>query len=408
MKNHDVIILGAGLSGLACALTLQRSGVNALLVEPEDLVGGRVRSHSTPSGFIIDKGFQVLLSSYPELETFVDLSKLNLQKFNSGALIFNGESLDLLANPVVHPNHIGSAFSMDYTSTKDKALVLKLILTAQFQRDDFPLGKRSTLTYLQDFGFSESFIEFFWRPFLAGVYLDSQLALGENFFKFLIRCFASGNVSLPENGIAQLPLQMSAQLPKESLLLQESAQSWTSNEVHLKSGKKLSAKQVICTFDPASSATTTKTPKSTYLAVETIYFTSPQLKEIPWGKWLVLVPQKLGLGINHFCLLSAVAPTYSKGDPLLSVSVIGNKNLPLSQIQNEINQIAKQDLKLELIERVVVEKALPQMSGGSEGFKVIDDVVYCGDRWASPSINGALRSGRMAAEYVSKKLKPAL
>jgi protoporphyrinogen oxidase len=404
MKKHDVIILGAGLSGLACALTLQKNGIAALLIEPENVVGGRVKSHRTEGGFILDQGFQVLLSSYPELKNFVDLEKLDLKKFNSGALIYNGESLDLLANPVVHPEHLVSTVLQKYISALDKLLVLKLLVIVQTQSSDFPMGKSPTLAFLKGFGFSENFIELFWRPFLAGVYLDSDLSAGSDFFKFLIRCFATGNVSLPAKGMMELPRQMAANLPNESVLLGQTAKSWTAEDVVLADGQKLKAKKVVCTFD-ASSSPSGALQKTSYQSVETIYFTSPRLNEMPWGKWLVLVPQKLGLGINHFCLLSSVAEGYGQGKPLLSVSIIGNKKLTLSHVQLEMNQIAKQDLKLELIERVHVEKALPWISDEPQGFKVIDGVVHCGDRWASPSINGALRSGRMAAEFILKEFE---
>lgn len=405
MKNHDVIILGAGLSGLACARTLQKSGVSSLLIEPQNAVGGRVHTHRTEAGFVIDKGFQVLLSSYPELKNFVDLSKLDLKKFDSGALIYNGESLDLLANPVVHPEHLVSTFFQKYITAKDKILVLKLLMAVQLQCNDSPLGNKSTLVYLQEFGFSENFIELFWRPFLSGVYLDSDLSLGQDFFKFLLRCFATGNVTIPARGMMELPRLMAADLPKESILLGQTAKSWTANEVTLVDGQKLKAKNVVCTFDAAAASPAAKLQNTLYHSVETIYFTSPTLKDMPWGKWLVLVPQKLGLGINHFCLLTSVAETYGQGKPLLSVSIIGNKKLSLLQVQQEMNQIAKQDLKLELVERVFVERALPQIKDEPQGFKVIDGVVYCGDRWASPSINGALRSGRMAAESILKEEK---
>ncbi len=402
MENHNVIILGAGLSGLACARTLQKSGIQSLLIEPQSAVGGRVQSHTTESGFIIDKGFQVLLNSYPELKNFVDLTKLDLKKFNSGALIYNGEGLDLLANPVVHPEHLVSTAFQKYITAMDKFLVLKLLVIVQSQTSDFPLGNKTTFGFLQEFGFSENFIELFWRPFLAGVYLDSELSMGQNFFKFLLRCFASGNVTIPAHGMMALPRLIAADLPKESILLGQSAKSWTATEVILGDGQKLKAKKVVCAFD-TSTSTLGNLQNSAYHSVETIYFTSPHLETMPWGKWLVLVPQKLGLGINHFCLLTSVAETYGQGKPLLSVSIIGNKKLTLSQVQKEMNQIAKQELKLELIERVFVQRALPEITDEPQGFKVMDGIVHCGDRWASPSINGALRSGRMAAEFILKE-----
>ncbi|NDG26874.1 MAG: FAD-dependent oxidoreductase, partial [Proteobacteria bacterium] len=101
-----VVILGAGLAGLACAKSLSEQGKTILVLEAKPKVGGRVSSFRTEKGFLVDEGFQVLLSSYPELKTTVSLDSLHLESFNSGALIFNGERLDLLANPFRHPQKV--------------------------------------------------------------------------------------------------------------------------------------------------------------------------------------------------------------------------------------------------------------------------------------------------------------
>ncbi|HBU02146.1 MAG TPA: hypothetical protein DEB20_06335, partial [Acidimicrobiaceae bacterium] len=54
--NEDVIIVGAGLAGLACARTLTAAGIGVQVIEASDGVGGRVRSDHV-DGFILDRGF---------------------------------------------------------------------------------------------------------------------------------------------------------------------------------------------------------------------------------------------------------------------------------------------------------------------------------------------------------------
>lgn len=396
MNNKDILIIGAGLSGLACALTLNKQRISCTILESSDAVGGRVQTHTTTDGFIIDEGFQVILNSYPELSKFVDVTTLNLKKFNSGAMVFNGKNLELLANPVVHPENLWPTAMNQSITLSDKALVVKLIFSSQLQRTDFPTGNKSTESFLKDFGFSENFIEFFWRPFLTGVYLDPDLKMGENFFKFLMRCFSLGKVSVPSMGMRELPLQMAKQLPTNTIFLNHPVSSWGADHVMLVSGERLNAKKVICAFDP------TTTP---YHSVMTYYFTGEKLKETIWDKWLVLIPRKLGMTIDHLCLLSEVSESYGAGKPLLSVSVVGNKNSDIKEVLREIDLIAGQTLNLRHVTTTVVKKALPQTASDTMGFTVIDGVVYCGDRWASPSINGALASGRLAAEFVLNEKK---
>ncbi|MEY2627988.1 MAG: hypothetical protein RJB08_1747, partial [Actinomycetota bacterium] len=84
--DHDVIIVGAGLAGLSCARHLQRAGRKVVVLEASDGVGGRVRTDIV-DGFRLDRGFQVLLTAYPEIQTEVDLVKLQMRYFEPGALV---------------------------------------------------------------------------------------------------------------------------------------------------------------------------------------------------------------------------------------------------------------------------------------------------------------------------------
>lgn len=184
MFTADCIILGSGLSGLASALTLHRKNLSVLVIDPLPQVGGKVRTRKLDSGVLIDEGFQVLLNSYPELPNFVNLEKLNLKKFGSGALVFDGKKMNLLANPVAHPQTLFSGITNPLLTFKDKLQILQLIIKSRKFKSDTPLGHETTLKFLQNSHFSKDFIENFWRPFLTGVYLDSNLSIGSNFFSF--------------------------------------------------------------------------------------------------------------------------------------------------------------------------------------------------------------------------------
>ena len=41
---YDVIVIGAGVSGLACAQKLQQAGQNVLVLEAKERIGGRIHS----------------------------------------------------------------------------------------------------------------------------------------------------------------------------------------------------------------------------------------------------------------------------------------------------------------------------------------------------------------------------
>lgn len=393
-----VVIIGAGLTGLACASHLHRKGFKFVLLEAQSKVGGRVSSKRTEKGFLVDDGFQVILDSYPELDSVVSLDSLELQPFHSGALIFDGKGMNLLANPFRHPLATLKTLSFPHSTLKDSALVVSLMFSAQKFKSDASLGRTSTLTFLQDFGFSHVFIENFWKPFLTGVYLDPNLAIGSHFFLFLIRCFAWGRVCLPKNGMEQLPIQIASTLPPKSIRLNSSVKSWTDREVVLTSNEKIEASHVVCAFN-TSSAQNVASPQ--FRNVSTHYFTSPQLHQLGWDKWLILIPQRLGITITHLALVSSVASNYgNSGQPLLSASIVGDDKTEPTGVIEEIEKLAGRPLQLSWVATTHVPRALPIVFGETPGFEHKNGIFYCGDQYASPSINGALRSGRLAAESI--------
>lgn len=400
MKPLDYIILGAGVSGLSCALTLHRHKANFLLLEATSSVGGRIKTRLHNDNFLIDEGFQVLLDSYPELSHVVNLAELRLHKFNSGALIYDGQKLRCLANPLVHPQYAAHSLFQDLISLKDKMLTLKLIVQARNQPEDLLQTGQTTRQFLVDFGFTTNFIKMFWEPFLTGVFLDPELKADSSFFKFLVSYFSSGRVSVPEKGMQQLPLLMAKALPKNTVRTNAKVKSYNQNSVTLTTGEVYLARQVIVAFDEESE---NQLGEQNYYAVTTYYFTGHALAELDWDKWLVLVPRHLGYSIDHMCLLSHVSSAYASGKNLLSVSVGGSKSSDATTVVKEVEQIAQRKLDLSLVDRVEVRKALPKIKDNVCGFEERNNIIYCGDRFASPSINGALKSGRWAAEHVLKR-----
>src|SRR5580700_4122265 len=98
----DAAIVGAGLAGLNCAAVLERAGLNVIVLEASDAPGGRVRT-DVVEGFRLDRGFQVLLTAYPEAERALDYDGLQLKKFEPGALVWHGGRFHRFADPFRNP-----------------------------------------------------------------------------------------------------------------------------------------------------------------------------------------------------------------------------------------------------------------------------------------------------------------
>ncbi|MCG6921348.1 MAG: FAD-dependent oxidoreductase, partial [Acidobacteria bacterium] len=102
-----VVVVGAGLAGLACALHLSEAGVPVRLFEASDGVGGRVRT-DVVEGFRLDRGFQVLLTAYPETQRVLDYAALDLKPFLPGALVRREGRFHELSDPWRRPSRLVS------------------------------------------------------------------------------------------------------------------------------------------------------------------------------------------------------------------------------------------------------------------------------------------------------------
>jgi len=90
-KSLKVHIVGGGISGLVAAQVLEKHGLIPVIIEATDRVGGRLKTDII-NGFQLDRGFQVLLSSYSAAKKYLDYKALELQKLRAGSCIFiNGK-----------------------------------------------------------------------------------------------------------------------------------------------------------------------------------------------------------------------------------------------------------------------------------------------------------------------------
>ena len=121
----DVIVVGAGLAGLCCARELHAAGLEVLVLERGDAPGGRVRTDEV-DGFLLDRGFQVLLTAYPEARRALDYERLGLRPFESGALIRRDGGFARIADPFRHPFQALQSLRDAPGSLPDKLRVARL------------------------------------------------------------------------------------------------------------------------------------------------------------------------------------------------------------------------------------------------------------------------------------------
>ena len=88
MRKVKVIIVGGGLSGIACARKLQERNIDFLLLEASDRLGGRVRTESG-DGFLFDCGFQTCCKAFQSVFHYFSIGLAQLPIGGMGQIPLN-------------------------------------------------------------------------------------------------------------------------------------------------------------------------------------------------------------------------------------------------------------------------------------------------------------------------------
>ena len=410
--NPTVCIIGAGLAGLACARRLHEQGCDVHLLEASDAVGGRVRT-DTVDGFRLDRGFQVLLTAYPETQRELDYDALDLHSFFDGALVHVNGGLHRIADPFRHPFDAPRTLFAPVGTFRDKLRVAQArrALLHDTLADVMARPETSTLDALRDrWGFSDVMINRFFRPFFGGIFLDRTLESSSRMFEFVFKMFSEGAAALPAGGMQAIPEQMATHLPDDGLRLNTPVSSVEGQTVHLESGGTLDADAVVVATDAPSAHRLLDDdgPPPEGASTQCLYYAANASPvDLP-----VLVLNGDGVGpVNNLCVLSDVAPGYAPDDrSLISVVVVGvqqehNGTLERAVRQQMIDWFGLQAGGWEHLRTYSIPYALPDqrppfLSPPERPTRRRRGLYVCGDHRQTASLNGAIASGRAAAQAV--------
>ena len=252
-EQVDVAIIGAGMSGLCCGLALQKRGKSFRIYEAQDKPGGRVATENY-QGFKLDHGFQVLHSAYPEARLQLDYKALKLCNFYPGSLVRYNKRFYKLADPFKKPFAALKGIFSPIGTFRDKLLVAELRrqLVATSEDGLLDISEHTTWKRLVNFGFTQSMIDRFFRPFLKGIFLEDELRTSSRFFDFIFRMMSLGDASLPSNGMSEIPQQLAAGIPSQNILYRKPVLQLKENCLTLDSGEKVLAKKNGAGHQPGS------------------------------------------------------------------------------------------------------------------------------------------------------------
>lgn len=412
--SYPIVIVGGGVAGLTCARYLQQMGRKSLILEASDAVGGRVRT-DRHDGFRLDRGFQILLTSYPEARRLLDYDALDLQAFRSGAIIRQEESggngFTEMPNPLKEPLGVFKALVAPVGSLADKLRLVELMRDVNEvtrAEDFFKDDDTSTLHYLQDYGWSDEMIVNFFRPFFGGVFLENELVTSSNFFRFVFKQFYNGDAVVPAKGMQAIPEQLAAKLPAETLRINTSVAAIEGQTVRLENGETILADKVVIATDAATADRLLGSKQKREYNVTTCTYFAAERSPSP-QKMIMLNPHQLS-AVDHLCVPSDVAPDYAPvGQSLISVSTQGLELADKAKLAEDIKMELSEWFGKEVrgwrhLRSYHLPQALTKFEAGNKGetLQLSPNLYRCGDYTAYPSLNAAMQTGREVAEMLGR------
>jgi len=399
----DVLIVGGGLAGLCAARTLHAAGRTFLILDASDAVGGRVRTDIV-DGFRLDRGFQVLLDAYPEAKAVLNYAALDLKAFHPGAMVrFEGrfhELHDPWRRPIAAIKSLANPIGT-FTDKLKVASIRRRALQGTIE-DRFRSPETTTLDALRHAGLSDVIIDRFFRPFLGGIFLEPELRTSSRMFEFVFRMFSTGNATVPALGMGEIPKQIAAGLPAASIRLNARVVEVTPGQVRLDNGETLRARAVIVATEGPAAAQLLGDSPVTGQSVTCMYFSAPHR---PLTQPMLVLNGDSHGPVNNLCVPSVVSRAYAPADQaLISATCLTEttETAVLDQLERWFGaQVTDwRHLRTYRIPYALPNQAAPALATPERDVRRAAGLFVCGDHMDNASINGAMVSGRRAAQAV--------
>ncbi len=392
------------MAGLAAAVELNAKGHEVIVVEASDGPGGRVRTDAV-DGHLCDRGFQILLTAYPDARDLLDYDALELRPFIPGARILLGPGHSaMIGDPFRAPGQLLDTVRAPVGSLADKLRILfyrlsvtRPALTELWQREDV-----TARTRFKELGFSSGMINQFLQPLFAGITLDPDLGGSSRVVDFVFRMLAQGDAAVPRQGMGEIPNQLAGRLPDGALRLGTKAVDVDAHRVTLHGGETIEAGAVVCATGATEAARLANVPDPGWRGVTSIWFRTPE----PLTTDPVIVLNGTGTRpLNSICTMSAVSDAYAPAGThtvVVSAPTVaqGTEEAMRDQLR-ELGGSSAASWETLRVDRIPQAQPIQLPGYDNQAPLKLDSGVYViGDHRRDASINGALASGRAVAAMI--------
>lgn len=256
-------------------------------------------------------------------------------------------------------------------------------------------------------GVDPALLETVLRPFLSGVFLEDGLATSRRFLDLVLTSFVRGIPTVPSAGMQAIPEQLHRAMPPGTVRLGETVHAIRPGAVSTERGE-ITARAVIVASDPRTAATLI--PDLSIPVgrdVTTYYYVADgEAGLLAGGEPILVVDGRANRGpVVNTVVMTHAAPTYaSRERTLVAASVLGMRTSAEDElgVRNHLAQLYGVGTRgWELAGTYAIPYALPAMEVPltiRQPVDLGDGLIVAGDHRDTASIQGAMVSGRRAAD----------
>jgi phytoene dehydrogenase-like protein len=419
----DVVVVGAGVAGLAAAHRLTSAGVSTAVLEAAHCVGGRMSTEKV-DGFRLDRIGQLLSTAYPELRLTPGLDALVLRAFAPGVLVHSaGRRQRAAALPAAggargalnavralagaprtaSAPRVGSApLGGAMEQARLRAALARMAATPVerlLARPELPAGRA-----LESRGMPARTVDGFLRPLLAALLCDPELGMSSRAADLALRAFASGRLCVPEGGAEMLPELLARALPPGTVHTGVRATSVSTTSVTTAEHGEVRCRAVLLATDAHAAAELLpglRVPD--FHPVTVVHHT---MDEPPSTGASLLLDADRGGPVAHTAVVSLVDPSRAPaGRALVSSTVLGT---PPDDVDDAVRtHLARlygtSTSRWETLAVHHTARAVPVMRPPHDlrrPVRLLAGLYVCGDHRDTGTVQGALHSGHRAASAV--------